>query len=293
MRQVLVTIPGVGLTIHSFSVLFLAACLGALGITARRARREGLDPADVYDLGFWLYPGGLIGARLFYIVSHPETVRSLGDVVRIWRGGIVFYGCIAGGLIGSLIFWRRRRFPLRAMCDAVAPALALGAGLGRLGCFLNGCCYGAVSRVPWAVTFPARSFPWAHHVRLGLIEPTAARSLPVHPTQLYDALGDFAILGLLAAFYPRRRRDGEVMALLMVTYPALRFGVELLRDDEVAIVGGLGSAQLISLGVMLAGLVFWAALARSPRVRHADGAAPRPLPAGPHRPLVATAEARR
>ena len=108
--------------------------MAALGITFWRARREGIDPEAVAGLATWLISGGFIGARVMFLVQHPETVHHVGDVFKIWQGGIVFYGCIMGGLIGSLIYWARHRFPFAAMADAVAPALALGIGTraGRL-----------------------------------------------------------------------------------------------------------------------------------------------------------------
>jgi phosphatidylglycerol:prolipoprotein diacylglycerol transferase len=272
MRQVLLVVPGLGLTLHSFSLMILLACLGALYITAWRARREGLDPDDVYRLALWLFPGGIIGARLAYIIQHPEAVRQVADLVRIWQGGIVFYGCIAGGLIGSVICWARRPFPFRPMADAVAPALCVGIAFGRVGCFLNGCCFGAPSQLPWAVRFPAGTPPWGRHVDAGWIPAGAPTSLPVHPTQIYSALCGLALLGLLWAYFPRRRRDGEVMALLMVAYPITRFLVEGLRGDEPTWLAGLTAAQLVSIGLLACGLASWALLARAPVGRHADRA---------------------
>jgi phosphatidylglycerol:prolipoprotein diacylglycerol transferase len=205
-----------------------------------------------------------------FLIQHPETVHRVSDVFRIWQGGIVFYGCIMGGLIGSVLYWVRHPYPFRAMADAVAPALALGSALGRTGCFLNGCCYGAPTSFPLAVRFPTGAPAWARHVELGLIPPLAAHSLAVHPTQLYSALDALFILALLMWFYPRRRRDGEVMALLMVTYPVLRFANECLRGDEPAILAGLSAAQAISLGLFGAGVATWAYLAGLPRLRYAD-----------------------
>jgi phosphatidylglycerol---prolipoprotein diacylglyceryl transferase len=278
MLRVLFVVPGLGFAVHSFSVMLLLACFGALYLTAWRARREGLDVEDVYDLSIWLLTGGLIGARAFFLVQHRETVHQVWDVFKVWQGGIVFYGCIAGGLIGSMIFWARRRFPFWPMADAVATALAVGIALGRLGCWLNGCCYGAVSEAPWAVTFPAGSPAWLHHVHDGLIPPTAARSLPVYPTQLMAAFDGLVLLGLLTAYYPRRRRDGEVMALLMVAYPILRFLNEGLRGDEGPVLAGLTIAQVISAMLLPCGLITWLYLSRQPRGRLAD--APRvPSPA--------------
>ena len=273
MHRVLFELPGLGLKLSSFSVFFLLACVTALGVTAWRARREGLDPDDVYGLAIWLMGGGYLGARGLYLAVHPETVRHFGDVFKVWQGGIIFYGCILGGLLGSVIYWSRNRFPFRPMADAVAPALVLGAGIGRLGCFFNGCCYGAASDRPWAVTFPAGSLPWARHVQAGLISAMSSHSLPVSPTQLFAAVDGLLIFGLLSAYFPRRKRDGEVMALLMVTYPVTRFLIERLRQDEGAYFAGLTVSQLVSVGLFVCGLAVWAYLRRLPEGRFADGSA--------------------
>jgi phosphatidylglycerol:prolipoprotein diacylglycerol transferase len=270
MRKVLVEIPALGLRLPSFGMALLLACFAALWLTAWRARREKLDPEAVYELAVWLMSGGFIGARAVYILAHPESIQSLADVFRIWQGGIVYYGCILGGLIGSLLYWHRRPFPFRPMADAVAPALAIGCAVGRIGCFLNGCCYGAVTDHAWSLTFPAGTLPWARHVGEGLIPLTASASLPVHPTQLYSALDGLLLLALLTAFYPRRRRDGEVMALLMVTYPVTRFLIEGLRGDEPANLAGMTLSQAVSVAVFRGGLGVWGYLSRLPRGRYAD-----------------------
>jgi phosphatidylglycerol:prolipoprotein diacylglycerol transferase len=277
MQRTLFAIPGLGFQLHGFGLMMMLACFGALGITFWRARRERIDPDAVSGLATWLISGGFIGARLMYLVQHPEAIHHFSDVFKIWQGGIVFYGCILGGLIGSILYWVRRPYPFLPMADAVAPALAVGTALGRVGCFLNGCCFGAPCDLPLAVRFPAGSPPWVRHLQLGLIAPHDATSLAIHPTQLYSALEGLLLLGLLTWFYPRRRRDGEVMALLMVTYPILRFLNECLRGDEGAILIGLSAAQLISIALFLAGIGTWCYLARLPRVRYADR---EPVPRG-------------
>jgi phosphatidylglycerol:prolipoprotein diacylglycerol transferase len=290
MHKIALTLPILGIRLHSFSLTMLLACFGALALTAWRARRERLDPESVYGLSTWLLTGGIIGARAMYLKQHPEALHGFGDLFKIWQGGIVFYGCILGGLIGSLIYWARHPFPFRPMADAVAPALAWGIALGRVGCFLNGCCYGSVTDHRLAIEFPAGSPAWLRHVETGLIPSFAPHSLAVHPTQLYAALDGLLLLALLTAYFPLRRRDGEVMALLMITYPVTRFLNECLRGDEGAIFAGLSAAQLISVGLFLAGLVTCGYLARQPRARYVDSAraaAPDPDP-GPVPPPAET-----
>jgi phosphatidylglycerol:prolipoprotein diacylglycerol transferase len=287
MYRVLWELPGLGLKVPSFSVALVVACFGSLYLTVSRARREGIDTEAVYGLAVWLMTGGFLGARGLYLVSHPESLRSLSVLGGIGQGGIVYYGCIIGGLIGSVLYWYRSPFPFRRMADAVAPALALGCAIGRVGCLLNGCCYGALSGLPWAVAFPAGTLPWARQVESGLIAPSALHSLPLHPTQLYAALDGLLLLGLLTAYHPRRRRDGEVMALLMVSYPVTRFLIEGLRDDEPAVLGGLTLSQVLSVVVFLGGLVAWACLLRTPAGRASDGSRTRRLTAA-SRPTAVT-----
>jgi phosphatidylglycerol:prolipoprotein diacylglycerol transferase len=123
------------------------------------------------------------------------------------------------------------------------------------------------------VQFPAGTLPWFDHARHGWIGRESAWSLPVHPTQVYSAIDGLVLFLLLSAYAPLRRRDGEVMALLMVTYPITRFLIERLRDDENVVAAGMTISQAISVGLLLAGLVFWAWLWRRPPGRYADGIA--------------------
>jgi phosphatidylglycerol:prolipoprotein diacylglycerol transferase len=272
MRQVLFTIPIFGgIPIFGYGMMLFFAFLGSTNLAAWRARREKLDPELLYDLALWVFIGGLVGARIFYVIQYwGDRIHTLADIFRIWEGGIVLYGSIMGGTAAFFTYWLIRPFPLRPLLDVVAPSLALGIALGRLGCFLNGCCYGDLCNLPVCVAFPKNSPPWKAQEVLGLIGKDAPWSLPVHPTQLYSAIDGFLLLLLLSAYYPLRRRDGEVMALLMVTYPITRFLIEYLRNDEGAIFAGLTISQNISILLMFWGLVFWNYLRRLPPTRLVD-----------------------
>lgn len=271
MRQILFRIPGMDVPIFGYGAMLFLAFVGSMNLAAWRARREKLDDEAVYDLALYLFLGGLIGARAFYVWQYwGERIKTVWDVFKIWEGGIVFYGSIMGGTAAFFLYWAWRRFPLRPMLDAVAPSLAVGIALGRLGCFLNGCCYGDRCDLPWAVRFPASSPPWIDQVRHGLIPESALTSLAVHPTQLYSSIDGLVLLLLLTAYFPIRRRDGEVMALLMVAYPITRFLIEHLRNDEGVFFAGLTISQNLSIGIFLFGLLFWVWLWRQPVGRHVD-----------------------
>ena len=272
MWQILFEVPDLGLKVHAFSVMLVAGAASGVYLSAWRARREKINPDIVFELAVWLLAGGFIGARAYYLIQHPQDVHSVWDIFKVWQGGIVFYGCIIGGLVGTLLYRARHPFPFWPMADVVAPALAIGIALGRVGCFFNGCCFGSTCDQPWAVRFPAETLPWLRHLEAGWIGPEAMASLPVHPKQLYAALSGLALLVLLTAYYPRRRRDGEVMALLMIGYPIARFAVEFYRGDEEGLHAGLTVSQYLSLALLAGGLGFWRWLSTRPLGRYADRA---------------------
>jgi phosphatidylglycerol---prolipoprotein diacylglyceryl transferase len=245
--------------IYGFGIMLVLAFLIAPGLAWRRAKREGLDPDVILDMAFWIFVSGLIGARTFYCIEYwGRDIHNLWEALQYWNGGIVYYGSAIGAAIGFFAYRWFHPFPIRPYLDAVAPSIAVGNFFGRLGCFLNGCCFGDPCRLPWAVSFPANSVPWEHQKALGLIDSQALHSLPVHPTQLYSALDGLVLFLLLTAYYPLRRRDGEVMGLLMLAYPVTRILIEFLRDDEGVFFAGMTISQIISLLLLLGGALYWA-----------------------------------
>jgi len=276
MRQVLFTLPILGgVKLFGYGLMLFLAFLGSTNLASWVARREKLNPEVIHDLSLFVFLGGLLGARLFYVIQYwGVRIHSVVDIFKVWEGGIVLYGSIIGGTIAFFLYRLLRPFPLGPFLDVIAPALALGIAIGRFGCFLNGCCYGDVCGLPWAVTFPEPSPPFLAHQAAHLIGPDAHRSLPVHPTQIYSVIDGLILTAMLLAYYPFRRRDGEVMALLMVTYPVTRVLIEYLRNDERVFFAGMTISQNISVVVIACGLLYWFFLTRLPRSRYADTAAP-------------------
>jgi len=271
MWQVLFEVPYVGIKVFGYGTMLVFAFLGSINLAARRAKREGLDPEIVHDLAMWVFVGGIIGARGFYVAQYWGTqIQTLWQIFELWKGGIVLYGSILGGTFAFFLYRTLRPFPLRPMLDVIAPALAFGIAIGRLGCFLNGCCWGDTCDLPWAVSFPRESPPWNAELARGLIPPDALRSLRLHPTQLYSTIDGLILLTLLSAYYPLRRRDGEVMGLMMLCYPVTRFFIETLRNDEGVFAAGMTVSQCISVGIFAGALIYWVYLSRLPKIRYAD-----------------------
>jgi len=267
--------PGPNWPVFGYGVCLTAGCLAA-GLTAvRRAERCGIPGQLVWDLAWWLILPGLIGARIWYLVQKHEHVfrdkNSLGErlfaVIDFTSGGIVLYGGILAALVSVTWFaWRHRQEcqPL-LLADIVIPSFFLALAFGRLGCFLNGCCWGDPCGLPWAVTFPRDSVPFNALLVRGLIDPGAAGSLPLHPTQVYSALNALVLSAVTAAVFSAHHRHGQVMAVGLIAYPLTRLVLERLRNDEAGQFGtALTVSQWFSLLLLAAGIGFAAWLARRP-----------------------------
>ena len=329
-----------GLPIRGYGVMVLTGSISGIALAMYRARQRNLDPEVIISLAFGMFICGIIGARLFFVIEYWETRfksdnwrQTLVEIFKFTEGGLVVYGSLIGATIAFLWFMRRHRLPVLAMADLIAPSLLVGLSIGRIGCLLNGCCYGGECSESWAVTFPSQSMVYAEQVVTGRMygfeilvldgernpkvvrvqegslaeeaglqvgmevvrinqasieamqkellyaydrslpleirtaEGTTIkidapkvreRSLPVHPTQIYSAVNAGLLAWVLWSFYPHRRYDGEVTALMLTVYPIARFLLEIIRIDESAVFGtGLSISQNISIVLIVAALGLW------------------------------------
>jgi prolipoprotein diacylglyceryltransferase len=412
MQQVLFHIPFIGLPIYGFGAMLVVALFFCTWLAGRRSEKEGIAKEHIQDLAFWIVIAGIIGARVVFMIQYGVP---WWDFYKVWQGGLVFYGALAGGVVGYLLGYRYilRRHKLSAwkVADILAPCIALGLAFGRVGCLLNGCCWGGVAcpNCP-ALTFPINSFPsesliykdglqtpvgfvvtdqeqgravggveaasqaarvaglrvgdvivevngrpvdrysdlqsllvrtrfrltdaslaslQAEGVPEGVLKkldtlkerdfetPEAflkelaqnldatdrerfqnlvlkdarngktdqtslaltvlrdgekvglpaftPRTLPLHPTQVYESVSMFLLFLLLVAYFPLRRHDGEVFALFLLCYPLHRFLNEMLRNDTDPIAGtGMTLSQNGSLLVLLIGAAFLIYVIRRP-----------------------------
>ncbi len=276
-----------GLPIRGYGLMVLCGVISGILLAMHRAQQVGLSPDTILSLAFGFLLCGIIGARLFYVIEYWDTRFQSDDwretvlnVLKFTEGGLVVYGAFIGAMIALLVFVWRRGLPLLAMADLLAPSLLIGLAFGRIGCFLNGCCYGGECDLPWAVTFPHDSLPYIEQYETGrfgelaTLDPATLppRSLPVHPTQLYSAIDAGLLCWLLWSYYPFRRRDGEVAALMLTLHPISRFLLEEIRVDESAVFGtGLSISQNISIVFFVLTLIGWILLLRQPPHRASFG----------------------
>jgi len=418
----------IGMPIRGYGVLMLVGVVSGVGLAMFRARRLGVDPEIIVSLALWIFIAGIGGARLYYVIENWSVFRKPGDsplttlweVLNIAEGGLVVYGSLLATLIAVVLFVRIKKVPGLALVDLIAPSMMLGLAFGRIGCLMNGCCYGGSSDVAWAVTFPDGSPPYKEQLDRGelqgihfeadgegrpvvsLIEPNGPavksglsvgdrivevngvrvgshavarewlrdhrehiwlelsdgrtvgwplpppqqpadmyysiriganaqgkpaitevdpqsraaaqgialddtirvingqpvataeeanrvlfdvgsnvwlrrsdgqvfgwrlprRSHPIHPTQVYSTIYSALISLALLAYYPRRRRDGEVIVLMILMYATARFLLEFLRIDEGTVLGlGLKTSQLLSIGMFVAAALLGVCIRRRP-----------------------------
>ena len=165
--------PG-GLPIRGYGLMLLIATVSGVGLSAYRARQKGVDPEIILSLATWLFVSGIVGARLFYVIEYwdkfqqaPTLVGRLIAMANLTQGGLVVYGSLLAGGAALIVFVYKNHLPGLALADLIAPGVVLGVGLGRIGCFFNGCCYGGISDLPWAVQFPAGSPAYSDQVEHG------------------------------------------------------------------------------------------------------------------------------
>jgi len=237
------------LTVHWFGIMIALAFLAGMWTAVRRAPRAGISGELIADLVVpWLLLGGVLGARLWYIATYWRdsfASQPWTEVFMIQRGGLVFYGGLAGASLACVLFARIKKIPLWRLADVLAPSIALGSMFGRIGCLLNGCCFGRACDLPWAIHFPL------DHTTQGA---------PVHPTQIYDGLLNLGLyLGLAWMFRHRRRFDGQIFATYLICYAVTRSIAEAFRGDynDAHLHGGLTPAHLVSLAIFAGGVAFF------------------------------------
>jgi phosphatidylglycerol---prolipoprotein diacylglyceryl transferase len=303
MYPELVRLFGGGL--HTYGVLIAVGFLLAVVLTARQAKREGTDPDRLLDLGFWLLLAGFVGARLLFVLTDlgyyvgscrgTGQPRTTGQVVwdcsralHVWEGGVVWYGGFLAALGVGVWILHRRRMKILRTADLIMPAVPLGHFFGRLGCFAAGCCYGKPTASAIGVAYGPKSLALSDLA--DVLPPGATTTMPLHPTQLYEAGGELLVFFWLLWLSRRRRFDGQVLLAYLFIYPLLRTVVEVFRGDAarryvVALAtrglnGVLGLppdapsflsvSQAISLLVAAGALALWLALRR----RHAATVTP-------------------
>jgi len=227
------------LKIYSYGVFVAVGFMASLWVAGREIARRGGDREKFYDMGFWVVLSAIAGARLFHVLVYWRSYAANPlEILKLWNGGLVFYGGFIAAVAACLVFLRRNRIPFLPVADASAIGIPLGLAFGRIGCTMAGCCFGKPSTLPWAVTFsdPASLAPL--HV-------------PLHPAQIYESLSGFAIFGIVYLTRDRFVTPGTRFWTMLILYGAARSFLEIFRDDPRGFLGPFSESQIVSVALIL------------------------------------------
>ncbi|HEX2901830.1 MAG TPA: prolipoprotein diacylglyceryl transferase [Jatrophihabitans sp.] len=258
--------------IHFYGLMYVVGILAALWLAKRRWQARGGDPALIEEVGLWGVPAGIVGGRIYFDITTPSQMpHHWWGPFAIWDGGMGIWGGIALAAVIALWRVRRRGLPFGPVMDAVAPALLVAQGFGRVGNYFNQELFGGPTKLPWALRIdPGHRPPGFEHYTT------------FHPTFLYELLFDFAWAGAIAWLGNHRNiRPPGLFALYVMGYSAFRIFEESLRVDFSVHILGLRLNTFVSAALALAGLIWFVASQRAPRQDSAAEANEEPLNTAP------------
>jgi phosphatidylglycerol---prolipoprotein diacylglyceryl transferase len=240
------------ISVYTYGFFIAVGFIVGILLAKREAERRGIDPEVIMDLAFYIIIAAIVGSRLFYVFTTPDVfLENPLEILKIWNGGLVFYGGFILALITAVFYVYRWKLNVWQVADVIAPSIALGQFFGRIGCFSAGCCYGKICAMPWAVIFQAPNS----------LAPTG---IPLHPTQLYHALGNLTIFSILWVYRKKTRFAGQLFWTYVSLYGAVRAVLEIFRDDFRGVVFSdlFSISQVIGILMVVLGFAMMRILGR-------------------------------
>jgi len=224
------------LSVYSYGAALAMAFLIGSFLAVRRAVKLGMDGEKILDLAVILIISGVIGGRFMFVLLNLGYFRDRPlDMFKLWEGGLVWYGGLILAIAGAVVFLRKHKMPVLKTADLMVPYVALGQAIGRIGCFLNGCCYGKVTTLPFGVVFDQEKGA-------------------VLPTQLFESAAMFIVYLILRRRLPS---NGRALFLYLIFYSVFRFFNEFLRGDNNALIMGFTFSQVVSAVIFTAAVILW------------------------------------
>ena len=241
-----IPLPLIGsLPVHGYGLMVAIGFLVAIYIAARRAKKRGVPSQAIFDLGLYVLVSALVGARILHFLQHRSSYSSFVDVLKIYEGGLAYYGGFILAFVVAVLYLRSRKLSIARVAVIISPSIVLGLGIGRHGCFLAGWCFGKPTSLPWGITFPERSLAW--------IEIGAQK---IHPTQLYSSISLMAIFTILIVLQKYMKFPSQLFLTCVLMYSVHRFLIDFVRyytpDERI---GSLATSQVMSIVAGAAALV--------------------------------------
>jgi phosphatidylglycerol:prolipoprotein diacylglycerol transferase len=252
VRPVLIQFGEIALPFYG--VMLVISFIFAILYVRKAAKKYNISPIIIENLAFYVMVGVIIGGRLLYVIFHwYQYENDLLGIIRIWEGGMMFFGGFIGALIAGIIYLRKEKTSVLKVADIIAPAIALGTFFTRIGCFFNGCCFGKPSTLPWAIKFPP-------HCVAG---SSLVGQYSLHPTQLYSSIFGLALFFFLNKSLYKPHKTGIVFSLYLIFSGAFRFGIDFIRYYENA--ANFWINQVIAFAIVGAGIILYV---KASQVKH-------------------------
>ncbi|MFN7019408.1 MAG: prolipoprotein diacylglyceryl transferase [Fimbriimonadales bacterium] len=233
------------LTLYTYGFMWMVGIWLAVWRALRHAPRYGIKPDDALDIAFWSLAVGIVGGRLAFVLTNwSHYAADPMSILRVWEGGMSYFGGFGLAIIAAIYIIRRRAIPLWQLGDLAAPSLALGYAIARIGCFAAGCCYGVPTALPWGVRFPGHDHA-------------------VHPTQLYATAMNLLLFAILSFWASRRQFEGQLFAGFLILHGFYRFINEFFRAGATSklMLGVFTYGHLVAMLVILIGAGLYGVLA--------------------------------
>ena len=249
--------------VYGYGAMMLIGFTTAMWFSSVRAKAAGHNPEIIFDAALWVLLIGILGGRIAYLIQYGKHVfkdanhlqEAAFAAINLTEGGLVQIGGLLGGTLGFLLFCKVKNVDFFEFADIMAPAILIGIGFGRIGCLLNGCCYGDRCDLPWGIQFPAGSVTFAELAARGFVDPNSTATFSLHPTQIYSSINGFVLAFVTSIYFWYRKYRGDVFALACILYAFTRVQIEFLRADEMGQLGTMFTiSQLYSGGIILCGI---------------------------------------
>ena len=238
------------LTVHTYGLFVATGFFAGLIVTMGIAKSEGITPHQVLDMGLLIILSAIIGSRLLYVLMNISYyLQNPLDMLKIWQGGLTFSGGIIFAVLVMFLYIRRQHLSFLRIGDLWAPAAAIGQGIGRIGCFMAGCCYGGPTDLIWGVVF---THP----------ESLAPLNISLHPTQIYSSLSGFIIFLILLGLNSKKEFKGQVFLWFLILHSTARLLLERFRGDDRGILlnSSMSITQLVTILILIASVAILMAL---------------------------------
>jgi phosphatidylglycerol:prolipoprotein diacylglycerol transferase len=232
-------------TLHTYGLFVAFGSFAGLMVAVKMGKSEGIGLQQVMDMGFIIILAAIIGSRLMYVLMNiSHYLERPADIFKLWQGGLVFSGGIICVVLAVGWYARRHRLSMWKVADLWAPAAAMGQGVGRIGCFMAGCCYGKPTDLKWGVVF---THPHC-------LAPT---NISLHPTQIYSSLSGFVIFVVLILLHSKKKFEGQVLLWFLILHSTSRLAIERFRGDYRGMIPGteMTTTQLVTTLILIASVI--------------------------------------